>query len=118
MKQLPDRLLWQETDAHRNEGCSKYNECLDIAATAKMKSFSCISCPDYDPQVVLVEHYSDSETMPGIPERMNYKDFSREMLDKLREVGAPAKGRGIGNADWRKKDPMERRKAALQKDLA
>lgn len=106
MHRLKKRLLWQETEALRREGCSRYNKCLGIAAVANMPSFSCAGCDLYDPVVVKVDRCNPGrmDLYPKVEDRMNVKAFGNDILAKMRANGIPTKGPGLGNADWREKE--------------
>lgn len=103
MKELKNRLLWQETNTHRNESCSKYDDCLSEAANKAWHSFSCVDCCEYDPKTVIIEISRESPTEPSMLDRFNVAEFSAMLSAKMRDIGIPIKGTKMGNADWREK---------------
>lgn len=47
MKKLSKELFISQIDRHRRDDCERYDTCLNIAAIADWKSFSCEGCGSY-----------------------------------------------------------------------
>jgi len=94
MIELKECLLWKETEINRHEGCSKYEECLSVAVSRKYKSWSCKGCEDYDPQVIRIEIYRESETMPPIMRGVDVNKINKQLTKKMAEMGIPKMGPG------------------------
>lgn len=47
MNQLAEVLELEETEIHRRDDCKHYEDCLDVAALKRWRSFSCYNCKKY-----------------------------------------------------------------------
>lgn len=107
MRRLNELLSLEDVPEHRREGCTKYQECLDIAVHGRYTSWSCAGCEDYDPCDVIVERFPEPITMPPPTEGIDFNKTNKQLLTKMREMGIPTRGSGPGNSEWRERHGLD-----------
>jgi hypothetical protein len=102
MKELSRNLYPHEVSKHRREGCSNYDDCLNVAAKKNMKSFSCDGCEEFharegSPEAFMttIEHavFPDHECNEEGETYMNWADFRTKLLNSMRKLGIPVQER-------------------------
>lgn len=98
MKELSRNLYPHEVSKHRREGCSNYDDCLDVAAKKNMKSFSCDGCEEFHARegspeafmTTLEENiFPDHACSEENGESMSWVEFGNRLLQSMRRIGIP-----------------------------
>jgi len=95
MRQLADTLDYEDTKIHRREDCKKYEQCLDMAAIKRWKSFSCSHCLEFEQGTVNVDIFAKQLIEPPIPDRFGMARFSKLLSKRMRARGIPIKPEGV-----------------------